>query len=359
MRRLWIAIMLLVWAPVCALAAPETPYAPETVVQTAALSDGAQAALEVLYPAIRACRTSIDLPSGTGYDDVNIVMRSLTRDYPELFHLENTWTIAYRQDRPEYATQVLPEYRMTAEEYAAALMRLMEVAEGMAGGVPGREADRAEALHDLLCERTMYDQSELGEADNTAVGAMLDGVTRCEGYAKALALLYRLAGVPCGVVTGEAVDETGVARHAWNVAVIEGQPTLIDATWNDQEADGNTHWYYGLTDWMMAADHTPDPDLTVPECISMTVNWHARRGLLASDEAGLYAALRRFARDGEVSVRFADAAFYADVEARMNEWFQAYNEQYPEETFYGRYGVISSDEQLCMRLRAMEEEIHP
>lgn len=356
MRRLWGLLILLVWLPSCALATPDTPYAPETVVQTADLREGALAALEVLYPAIRACEERIDLPGGMLYDDVNAAMQSLSRDYPELFHLDNTWSIAYRQDRPEFAIQVVPAYLVTGAAYDALLARLLETASLLVRGVTGGEADRAEALHDLLCDRATYDQSETGEADNTAVGALLDGVTRCEGYAQALALLYRLAGVPCGVVTGEASDETGVSRHAWNVAVIEGQPTLIDATWDDQEDNGNTHWYMGLTTWMMAADHTPDPELTVPECTSLTVNWHARRGLLVTDEAGIFAALGRFAQEGEASIRFADAALFDDFNERMNDWFQAYNAQNPQNAFYGRYGVIFSAEQLCMRLRVMEAE---
>ena len=356
MRRFWAIALLLIWLPCCAMAAPDTPYAPETVVRTGGLSEGALAALEALYPAIRACEAQIDLPGGMRYDDVNAAMQSLSRDYPELFHLDNAWSIAYRQDRPEYATQVLPGYRMTTEAYHALSARLLETAGQMVNGVSGGETDRAEALHDLLCDRAAYDESELGEADNTAVGALLDGVTRCEGYAEGLALLYRLAGIPCGVVTGEAGSGEDIARHAWNVAVIEGQPTLIDATWDDQGEDGNTHWYQGVTSEMMAADHTPDPELVVPECVSVTVNWHARRGLLVSDETGIFAALRRFAWEGEVSVRFANAALYADFHERMNEWFSDYNAAYPDETFYGRYGVIASEEQLCVRLRALEEE---
>ena len=53
MRRLWVTAMLLVMAPVWALAAPETPYAPETVMRIAGRSEGVAAVLEVLYPAVR------------------------------------------------------------------------------------------------------------------------------------------------------------------------------------------------------------------------------------------------------------------------------------------------------------------
>lgn len=356
MRRLWVMAMLMVWLPCGALAVPETPYAPETVVHTAALSDGALAALEVLYPAISAGESTILLPDGMRYDDVSAAMLSLSRDYPEMFHLDNAWFIGYLQDRPDVATQVMPEYRMSPEAYGALRARLLETAGRMADGIRGGDADRAEALHDLLCERATYDGSEQGDADNTAIGALLDGVTRCEGYAQALALLYRLAGIPCGVVTGEVPEEEGTARHAWNVAVIGEEPTLIDATWDDRDEGGNTHWYAGVTTWMMAADHWPDPEMSVPACVSVTVNWHARRGLLVSDETGILHALGCFAREGEVSVRFTDAALYADFNERTNDWLGVYNAAYPGEAFYGRYSVIASADQLCVQLRALGEE---
>lgn len=355
MRRLGVLLLLLLWLPTRALAVPDTPYAPETVICPADLSEGALAAIEVLYPAVRGGGAFVELPDGVSYDDANAAMRSLTRDYPELFHLANSWKIAYWQDAPELATGVMPGYSMETDAYQARLAELLAAAGALVGRAEGERADRAEALHDLLCEGTAYTDDENG--DNTAVGALLTGATRCEGYAKGLALLYRLAGIPCGVVIGEVSDSRGVSGHAWNIAVIDGQPTLIDATWNDQGDGGNTHWYYGLTTGMMAADHTPDPELTVPECPSILLNWHARRGLLVSDEAGVFAALRRLTREGEVSIRFTDAALYADVDARMNEWFRAYNAACaPGEAFYGGYGVITSEEQLCMRLRALEEE---
>ena len=358
MRRLLTAAVLLLWAPVLALAAPETPYAPETVIQTVGLSEGAQAALEALYPAVRDCEEQIDLPAGTRYDDVNAAMQSLSRNYPELFHLENTWTIAYRQDVPEYATQLIPGYTMSAGTYETALEQLLNAAREMVSGTAGEQADRAEALHDLLCDRARYDESEYDEADNTAIGALLQGVTRCEGYAGGLALLYRMAGIPCGVVVGEGSDGETVSRHAWNVAVIDGQATLIDATWDDQEGSGNTHWYYGLTDWMMAADHRPDPDMTVPACTSLMANWHARRGLLVSDEAGVYGALRRLAQEGVVSIRFAGEELYRDFIDRSNGWLEDYNAQAgPGETFYGYYIIIFSDAQHCVRLNRGEESL--
>lgn len=358
MRRVMAGLLMLLLMPVCAMAAPDTPYAPETVLQTEPLSDGALAALEGLYPAIRRCEEQIELPEGTRYDDVSAAMSCLSRNYPELFHLRNEWAIGYFQDAPAYATVVKPAYTMSYWEYESVLSRLLETARNMAVVVSGSQADRAETLHDLLCERASYDRSETLDADNTAVGALLVGVTRCEGYAQALSLLYRLSGIPCGVVTGDAGTGLDVSRHAWNAAVIDGTPTLIDATWNDQEGNSCvTHWYYGLTDAMMAADHVPDPEFSLPVMNAITVNWHARRGLLVTDSAGLYAAIRRFALEGEISIRFADSALYADFISRTNDWLNDYNAMSaPGEAFYGSFGVIFADEQLCAMLAAVEVE---
>lgn len=357
MRRVMAGLLALLLMPVCALAAPDTPYAPETVLQTAPLSDGALAALDVLYPAIRRCEAQIELPGGTLYEDASAAMRCLSRNYPELFHLENEWTIGYYQAAPAYATMVKPAYAMTAWEYEATLTRLLEAARSMTASVSGAQTDDAEILHDLLCEAASYDRSETLDADNTAVGALLMGVTRCEGYAQALSLLYRLAGISCGVVAGEVGVAPDITRHAWNAAVIDGMPTLIDATWNDQEENGCvTHWYYGLMDAMMAADHVPDPEFSLPVMNGIAVNWHARRGLLVTDSAGLYAAIRRFALEGEVSIRFADPALYDDLIDRTNDWLREYNATCgPGETFYGSYGMIFSDEQHCAMLRRTEE----
>lgn len=358
MRRIVAVVLTLLLLPLSALAAPEMPYAPETVLQTAPLSEDVLAAIDVLYPAILRGEETIGLPDGMLYDDVNVAMDCLTRNYPELFHLEGTWAIGYYQDAPAFATMVKPTYTMSPGEYEALLAQLLGTAQGAVDAASGSQVDRAEILHDWLCARTAYDHSETFEAENTAVGAMLRGVSRCEGYALALTLLYRLADIPCGVVTGDAGTGEDLQRHAWNAAVIDGSTVLIDATWDDQEENGCvTHWYYGLTSAQMAADHRADPQFTLPTTDAMAVNWHARRGLLVSDRTELLAAIGRFAVEGEVNIRFTDAALYDDWMARMNDWLDEYNAMSaPGEAFYGSYGVVWSAEQHCVLLRTAKED---
>ena len=79
--------------------------------------------------------------------------------------------------------------------------------------------------------------------------------------------------------------------------------------------------------------------------------------LLSGSDEILY-ALGRFAQKGEVSVRFADEALYADFRDRTNDWFSQYNAACsPGEAFYGAYSLIFSDAQRCLQLWRTQEDI--
>jgi hypothetical protein len=204
------------------------------------------------------------------------------------------------------------------------------------------------ALHDHVCDIVSYGGDT--EMAHTAVGALLDGQATCEGYAQALTLLYRMAGIPCGVVTGTAVDSHGRAdRHAWNISDIDGY-CLIDATWNDQEHLGlNTHWYYGLSTAQMGKDHFPDRDQSIPAC-GEQINWHQVRGYVVYTKADADAAIRRLI-DGEVvNLRIPDRQLYHQLAVNTHAYLEDYNNRNPRNGFYGSYSVTKSDAQQCLIL---------
>ena len=203
-------------------------YPAETVISVIRLTEVQRSLAEYLYRPVLAGETKITLPEGTRYDDVGPALQSLMLDYPELFHLGHTYTITYWQNEPDVAIAVSPAYRMDARTADALRQQLygsvltLVQADGTAVG-----------LHDALVERVTYGGTD--DMRHTAVGALLYGTATCEGYAQALSLLYRMAGIPCGVVTGSAFS--GLSRqwesHAWNVMNLGGF-SLIDATWRAQ-----------------------------------------------------------------------------------------------------------------------------
>lgn len=324
------------------------PYPADTVISVRDMTPAQRALAEALYVPIFNHEESIQLPGGTRYDDVPAAMEALMQDYPELFHLGRNYTVTYYWDKPEIAISVQPQYRMTAGEAASTRAALYVRAALLAEQYP-----IALSLHDAMCSLVVYG----GEAEscNSAVGVLLEGYATCEGYAHALTLLYRMAGIPCGVVIGDAVDAGGVTeRHAWNIVDL-GDYTLIDATWNDQDHLGlNTHWYYGLSTRQMGADHFPDAGQRIPRCGEQD-NWHVRQGRVIASVAQADAAIRHLVGGEVVNLRVTKEGLYRELAYGTYDFLTGYNERNSDAPFYGMYSVTCSDAQQCVVIRQVEE----
>lgn len=351
MRRfLSLLLVLLLCVPVLPAGAElSLVYPEETVVSVIRLTKRQRSLAEYLYAPVLAGKEKIDLPKGTRYDDVGPAMSCLMLDYPELFHLGRTYTITYWQDKPHEAIAVTPDYRMDAK--TANRLRDQLYAEAL-------RIIRADStpvgLHDAVVGRVTYGGNN--DLRHTAVGALLYGTATCEGYAQALSLLYRLAGIPCGIISGTGVNSDGVPEgHSWNIAYLDGW-TQIDATWCDQEGSGfNTRWYYGLSTAQMSADHFPGDDMDVPNCYDRA-SWHRTTGRYADDREDVFRALQQLAvYDMPLNLRITDAFLYRQIVADTGALMDAYNEWCPEGSeFYGRYTYLFSDAQRCIIIVRVE-----
>lgn len=95
------------------------------------------------------------------------------------------------------------------------------VTEGMS------EYDQVKAFHDYLVNFNTYE--ETGDRSHSAVGALVDGKTVCEGYMEAFDLLCYLSNIECLQISGYAHSED----HGWNKVKIDGNWYNIDITWDD------------------------------------------------------------------------------------------------------------------------------
>lgn len=110
--------------------------------------------------------------------------------------------------------------------------------------------EKLRSLQQGLCDRITYDL----DAPNahTAWGALMDGRAVCDGYAKALKLLCDQHGIPCLLISGTAVQDSGQEAHAWNYVQMEdGRYYAIDVTWDDREGRPAT------TDYFLVGANTP------------------------------------------------------------------------------------------------------
>ncbi|MDQ0114009.1 hypothetical protein J2T15_003452 [Paenibacillus harenae] len=98
------------------------------------------------------------------------------------------------------------------------------------------DVEKEQAIHDYLIDLVTYDDSEFNRGIPTktspysAYGALIEQYAVCDGYAHALQILGKLAGLDMFYISGRSSIE-----HAWNLIRLDGVYYHVDATWNDPE----------------------------------------------------------------------------------------------------------------------------
>lgn len=100
---------------------------------------------------------------------------------------------------------------------------------------------KVQAVYEYIAAHTTYDYAHLEDEDYklqyTAYAALVNGTSVCQGYAN---LLYRMlgeCGVPCRIITGVGITDTGSGGHAWNIVQLNGVWYNVDLTWDDAYQD--------------------------------------------------------------------------------------------------------------------------
>lgn len=91
--------------------------------------------------------------------------------------------------------------------------------------------EKFKSIHDYLANNIVYDDTISQSNIFDVYGALINGVSVCEGYAEAFKLLCDREGLPCLTVVGTGNG----GAHKWNMVQMEdGEWYTLDATWDDQ-----------------------------------------------------------------------------------------------------------------------------
>lgn len=302
---LCVLLMLFTAPTLLAQQEPDTPYPAETMLSVRMMPPGERSLRNFLYPKLMAQEASIQLPAGTSYNVLVQTLDNMRNDYPELFHIDS-YRVHYQRNQPDVAQSISPNYLCSAEEASALRKQLLETAQSWVDENPDPLA-----LYERLVLNATYSPDSMWQ--HTAVGALLYGEATCAGYAQAISLLYRLAGIPCATIIGEASDTSGeTGLHAWNVTNFG----FLDATWG-AAFDGHVfHSNYAMGEADMSIDHTPNRGYTLPD-LSGVPNYYQTHGLYVSTEQELLTQLMRLV-DGETVEIQLSPELYA--QCANSEW---------------------------------------
>lgn len=186
-------------------------------------------------------------------------------DHPDLFYVDvfSTSIVAGMQGNDYVAyldsSRVLSLYRgesMNSEALVNEAIQKYDSA--IAQIVNGANAfsdvkEKIEYVNNYICENNTYGFGTVVEGDrnvdtpkadfiHTSYGALVNGESVCEGYAKSFKAVMDRLGIPCVCVSGYS-SETGSEKlqpHMWNYVKVEGMWYGVDVTYNS--ASSNNPW---------------------------------------------------------------------------------------------------------------------
>jgi hypothetical protein len=136
--------------------------------------------------------------------------------------------------------------------------------------------EKALWLHDWLISNADYDYSY---RYCSAEGVLARGTGTCESYHRAYVLLLNKVGIKTGRITGN--------NHVWTAALLDGNWTQIDTTWDDMgDAYSGSffeHLYFGLNDELMGLAHSDHTKATTGyESTTLEENYFIKTGEIST-----------------------------------------------------------------------------
>lgn len=228
------------------------------------LSENQKRIYEILYTAAEELTEGwIDVGNtkdSTDYD-VLIAFNALTDDRPEFFWLPLSYFISEKSEFLSSRTIVAFQHKSGDKEcsYLFPVDEIPQMKEELKEKVAvlTENANRLKTpfekevyLHDALLENLVYNDNG-SDVIYTSYSALVKGEAVCEGYAKALQLLFNEVQIPNAVIHGVAEGEL----HIWNLVNIGNNWYHLDSTWNDRE-DFISKEYFNVTDEVILKNHT-------------------------------------------------------------------------------------------------------
>ena len=249
----------------------------------------AQARYDLIIDAVRAHEEH--LPEGTSTDDWTAVA-----DHPELFWMtgplmcaDDEWLIQYYDLAPD-------EIASTQEQIDRAAEMILDLAPA-----DGTDWDKALYVYETLVRLVRYEEDERGIAmsgtDESGVwrngrdfsrsipGPLVVHRGICVGIAMTVQYLLQRLGIECLQIQGRARDRRG--GHAWDVACLDGEYCLIDATfgrgWSTDQTDRPAyvaHDWFGFSreDFEREGLYKMPELVPLPDHIGSGCDWFRRTG---------------------------------------------------------------------------------
>lgn len=207
------------------------------------LTDSQKQMYEIIENAAKNFSSEYLYVNANSLNELCLVYYSVKRDHPEFFWIANGYS--YFTYSNKFGLILRYNYETKAEKDAKVELLRAELQDlvDYIGDTDYDDYKLELLIHDWLCNRNEYDYTaaETGLTDTnfnawTLYGALVSGLSVCEGYAESFQFCLSMFGIRSTVVTGDV--------HMWNYVMLDGDAYYVDPTWND--SDTISHRYFNL-----------------------------------------------------------------------------------------------------------------
>ncbi len=223
-------------------------------------------------------------------DKVDLVIRKVLSDHPKYFYVSGKWSYStVISGKTSYVDSVYLYYTdgETVDKYdnnklkiaadrakiskqiKALNKKTKEIVDKIPVSAPNIIKEKL--IHDYLADNVVYDYAAAEKAKKgyydihhqwDLYGAIVEGISVCEGYSKAFMFLCHLVGINAMTVSGYSGED-----HMWNEVNIDGEWYMVDVTWDDDKKYGALDRYFNVTTNELSETHVIyNTGLVYPTC---------------------------------------------------------------------------------------------
>lgn len=215
-----------------------------------------QSAYHAIKTGLQSLAPSFSVPrlSDQELADIYFMIRM---DSPEIFY---SVKYKYRYYKDASTVEMMPEYlfdKAKIKEHQKAMKARVEKLARPA--MKYTEPEKEKYIHDFICQNVRYDKLKKPYS-HEIIGPLGQGVSVCEGIAKAVKILCDALGIWCIIALSDANPEKNIKyRHTWNILRINGQYYHLDATFDNTLGQPSEirYDYFNLNDKQIFRDHEP------------------------------------------------------------------------------------------------------
>lgn len=215
-------------------------------------------------------------------EDVETTMHKFLLDHPEVFYLNEKYTVSTSQNLLGDKVSLNVSYSVSSKQdldikIVQIKNSIQEIINTANVGV-GTTFEKEIRLHDILAKKVKYyEYGNIQQIPNSAhniYGAFVENTAVCDGLSKAMQVLLDKIDVESIIVTGTLDNEA----HAWNMIKLDNKWYNLDVTSDKSIKENNVvvHSYFNITTEEIKKTHTIDEVGLVPVASSEEYNYFVK-----------------------------------------------------------------------------------